>query len=245
MKVFLKDARQLGNEIRLFRMQRHWSQTDLAKQLIVSPQAISNWERGESYMSLDIVVQLSYLMGLSLDELLLYDVHGEYSYASIFDRVRIRDFWMDIVDITKQSLSGEMLIDLRIQYDRHSFFVEEIFSLSLLSDKDKEIPFTIYGWVLEPSEQSNELSNDIKRVYRISYRLVHHPKTLVIHYNSYTKHFDLNDDYIGWITEGFDVQRYKEDVSEMERKIIEFFMKSNNPTRLLEFINQQNPSDKA
>jgi transcriptional regulator with XRE-family HTH domain len=201
MKVHLKDSKQIGHDIKMFRMRHHWSQAELGKQLNVSAQAISNWERGETYMSLDIIVQLSSLMGISLDDFLLYDIHGAYSYATIFDRLRLRECWIEVVDLQKNPKTGETLIDLRIQYDRFSFFVDEIFSLQLRNDKDQEVPMMTYGWIQDDTV-NGATAQEISRVYRIGYRQVYQPTILVIRYNSYHKHIQLQDSLIDSIIKG-------------------------------------------
>ena len=244
MKVHLKDSKQLGNDIRLFRMQKHWSQSELAKHLNVSAQAISNWERGETYMSLDIIVQLSSLMGLSLDDLLLYDVHGAYSYASIFDRIRLREFWLDLIDIQKNPENGEIIIDIRIQYDRYTFFVEDIFSVQLRNDKDQDIPFQLHGWVEDEGLEGSH-TQEVVRVYRISYRQVYQPSVLVLRYNSFIKHIGLNDDYITCIIKSQSNAVLSEEDASLNQKIIDFFMKANKIDRLMKFMQHKEVSDNA
>jgi transcriptional regulator with XRE-family HTH domain len=245
MKVYLKDSKQLGHDIKMFRMRHHWSQAELGKQLNVSAQAISNWERGETYMSLDIIVQLSSLMGISLDDFLLYDIHGDYSYATIFDRLRLREFWVDIVDLKKVPETGEILIDLRVQYDRYSFFVDEIFSLQLGNEKDQEVSSISYGWIEDTSVNGSPAAQEISRVYRIGYRQVHQPTVLVIQYNSYHKHIRLQDSLIESVIKGqLSPTLYEED-SLLQQRIIEFYMKTNKVDRLMKFMQQMELSDHA
>jgi transcriptional regulator with XRE-family HTH domain len=245
MKVHLKDSKQLGNDIRLFRMRKHWSQSELAKHLNVSAQAISNWERGETYMSLDIIVQLSALMGVSLDDLLLYDVHGAYSYASIFDRIRLREFWLDLIDIQKNPDNGEIIIDIRLQYDRYTFFVDDIFSVQLRNDKEQDIPFQVHGWMDEERGSDAPMAQEVSRVYRISYRQVYQPAVLVLKYNSFIKHIGLKEDYINCIIKAQTNAALSEEDASLNQKIIEFFMKANKIERLMKFMHHKELSESA
>jgi len=63
----------IGVRILALRKERGLSQEDLATQLMVSRQAISKWELGESIPDTDNIVQLSRLFGVSTDFLLIDD----------------------------------------------------------------------------------------------------------------------------------------------------------------------------
>lgn len=243
MKVILKSSIELGNDIRLFRTRKHWSQRDLSIPLNVSSQAISNWERGTSYMSLDIIVQLCHLMGMSLDDFLLIDDHGSYSYASVFDRFRLRDFWIDLYDIQKHPETGQLTIDLRIQSDRYSHFIESIFSAVLLNDKEQEISVVIEGWVeVEHKPHDETISTEITRIYRIRYSPIHRPTLMLIHYNGFIKHIDLNYEYMDAIVKAELPESLKESTPELGQQLIDFYMKSHQLDRLMHFMTDQTPT---
>lgn len=59
----------LGENIYKLRMEKHLSQGDLAEQLQVSRQSISKWENNSAVPSLDTLMKLSDIFGISLDEL--------------------------------------------------------------------------------------------------------------------------------------------------------------------------------
>jgi transcriptional regulator with XRE-family HTH domain len=243
MKVLLKSSIELGNDVRLFRLRKHWSQRDLSIPLNVSTQAISNWERGASYMSLDIIVQLCDLMGMSLDDFLLIDHHGAYSYASLFDHFRLRDFWIDVYDIQRHPESGHITLDLRIQSDRYSHFIEDIFDATLLNEKEQEIPFVIEGWVDQtvlPTDQKT--TSEVTRLYRIRYLPIHRPILLLIHYNGFVKHIELNESFMDAIIKG----KLSEELIQTEpliaQKIIDFYMKSHKLDQLMNFMHHQTPN---
>lgn len=55
------------------REKRNWSQNDLAEKLHVSRQSVSKWETGKNYLSIEIIIHLSDLFGITIDELLRSD----------------------------------------------------------------------------------------------------------------------------------------------------------------------------
>ncbi|RWR08112.1 helix-turn-helix domain-containing protein [Siminovitchia fortis] len=55
------------------REKRGWSQTDLAEKIHVSRQSVSKWETGKNYPSIEVIINLSDLFGITIDELLRSD----------------------------------------------------------------------------------------------------------------------------------------------------------------------------
>ena len=55
------------------REKRGWSQTDLADKIHVSRQSVSKWETGKNYPSIEIIIELSNLFGITIDEMLRSD----------------------------------------------------------------------------------------------------------------------------------------------------------------------------
>ena len=55
------------------REKRNWSQHDLAEKIHVSRQFVSKWETGKNYPSIEIIIHLSDLFGITIDELLRGD----------------------------------------------------------------------------------------------------------------------------------------------------------------------------
>ena len=64
------DHMQLGEKIKHLRQSNKISQSDLAKSLHVSYQAISNWERNKSYPDKENIIMISNLFNIPLDELM-------------------------------------------------------------------------------------------------------------------------------------------------------------------------------
>lgn len=55
------------------RKDKGWSQEELAEKLFVSRQSVSKWENGQNYPSIEIIIKISDLFGVTIDELLRSD----------------------------------------------------------------------------------------------------------------------------------------------------------------------------
>jgi len=62
-----------GEKLRQERSKRGWSQEELAEKLYVSRQSVSKWENGQNYPSIEIIIKISDLFGVTIDELLRSD----------------------------------------------------------------------------------------------------------------------------------------------------------------------------
>ena len=62
---------QLSNQLKKLRTERGISQEELARQLFISRQAISKWEKGDGKPDLDNAVKLAEIFDVSLDCLIL------------------------------------------------------------------------------------------------------------------------------------------------------------------------------
>ncbi|WP_107839134.1 helix-turn-helix domain-containing protein [Metasolibacillus meyeri] len=55
------------------REKKGWSQAELAEKIHVSRQSVSKWETGKNYPSIEVIIELSDLFGITIDELLRSD----------------------------------------------------------------------------------------------------------------------------------------------------------------------------
>ncbi len=62
-----------SERIKKEREKRGWSQTDLAEKIHVSRQSVSKWETGKNYPSIEVIIGLSDLFGITIDEMLRSD----------------------------------------------------------------------------------------------------------------------------------------------------------------------------
>lgn len=78
-------AARLGGALRAVRLQRHLSQSALARLAGVSPSAVSQAERGQRGLSLETLLDLTARLGITLDELLRGEVAPGYRLARRHD----------------------------------------------------------------------------------------------------------------------------------------------------------------
>ncbi|GKV68638.1 hypothetical protein NCCP2716_11360 [Sporosarcina sp. NCCP-2716] len=62
-----------GERLKREREKRNWSQVDLAEKIYVSRQSVSKWETGKNYPSIEVIIELSNLFDITIDELLRSD----------------------------------------------------------------------------------------------------------------------------------------------------------------------------
>ncbi len=62
-------SNEIGRRIKALRTERGWRQDDLAEKLHVTRQAVSNWENGKTYVSVDYLNACAGIFDVSLDEL--------------------------------------------------------------------------------------------------------------------------------------------------------------------------------
>lgn len=65
---------KIGRQIRKYRQELNMSQEELADQVFVTRQTVSNWENNKNYPDINSLLLLSSLFGISLDILVKGDV---------------------------------------------------------------------------------------------------------------------------------------------------------------------------
>lgn len=68
------ETMEIGKRIRAYRKIYNLSQEQLAEKIFVSRQTVSNWENNKTYPDIQIIVSLSILFNVSLDELIREDL---------------------------------------------------------------------------------------------------------------------------------------------------------------------------
>jgi transcriptional regulator with XRE-family HTH domain len=84
-------AARLGAALRAVRLQRHLSQSDVARLAGISPSAVSQAERGQRGLSLETLLALTAQLNITLDELLRGEVAPGYRLARRHDPHRKAD----------------------------------------------------------------------------------------------------------------------------------------------------------
>lgn len=77
----------LGQRIGQLRTAHGWNQVELAKRLGVAKQTISNWENGNIQPSIDMLIRLAKLFGVTTDYLLGLDSIPRLSIEGLPDAV--------------------------------------------------------------------------------------------------------------------------------------------------------------
>jgi transcriptional regulator with XRE-family HTH domain len=62
-----------SEKLKTERNKQGWTQDELALKLFVSRQSVSKWENGQNYPSIEIIMKISDLFGVTIDELLRSD----------------------------------------------------------------------------------------------------------------------------------------------------------------------------
>src|SRR5690625_4507727 len=62
-----------GDRLKKEREKRGWSQVYLAEKIHVSRQSVSTWETGKNYPSIEVIIDLSELLRITIDELVRSD----------------------------------------------------------------------------------------------------------------------------------------------------------------------------
>jgi len=62
-----------GNKLKNEREKRDWSQDYLAEKMYVSRQSVSKWETNKNHPSIEVIINLSDLFNITIDELLRSD----------------------------------------------------------------------------------------------------------------------------------------------------------------------------
>ena len=78
------DFIQVGKKLANYRKQNNMTQDDLASMLFVTRQLISKWEKGVGVPSLDVVIELSKIFKVSIEDLLCLNDEEEFDKEDIF-----------------------------------------------------------------------------------------------------------------------------------------------------------------
>jgi len=67
-----------GKQIKQMRLERKLTQEQMAEQLGVSRQAVSNWENNKNLPDLELIISMSRLFSVSLDDLYSLGILSDY-----------------------------------------------------------------------------------------------------------------------------------------------------------------------
>lgn len=171
------DSCKAGRQITLLRKSRGIKQEELAQRLSVSPQAVSKWENGHTMPEVSMLVELSKILGVTIDEILLptgiIPVNANFEHV-LLPYAEIADFsgrkwprsiaWSAILSAIKLFMGLERHKDSRgrqvnddAEYVLQSAFTSTCFGYSWGQDVCEKNCLAVYGLCGEvyDSEQHN------------------------------------------------------------------------------------------
>lgn len=92
----------LNERIRKLRLERNWSQVDLAKKLNVTKQSVSNWENDNIQPSIEMLVKLAAVFSVSTDYLLGLEERRYLEITGLTD-VEIAHIQLFVGDLVERS----------------------------------------------------------------------------------------------------------------------------------------------
>ncbi|QKE10848.1 helix-turn-helix domain-containing protein [Bacillus cereus] len=104
-----------GDKLKKEREKKGWSQEYLATKIHVSRQSVSKWETGKNYPSIGVIIDLSDLFGITIDELLRSD--GELKEKIIQDSKRSTDLNWKSYLLTSLGILIGIVIASMIKHD--------------------------------------------------------------------------------------------------------------------------------
>lgn len=90
----------IGERIKEYRLQKNWSQQELASQLHVSRQAVSRWELGSSVPDIEILVKLSDIFSIDLEQLISGEIIEVQLRDSISANKKLKKLYFVLVPMT-------------------------------------------------------------------------------------------------------------------------------------------------
>lgn len=127
------DTRKVGQRIAMLRKTKDMTQMELADKMMVSYQAVSNWERGNSMPDISKLPELAEILGVSLEELL-----GSKRKTEIIEKVARAEAPLSLEEVAEVApvlkpsqvdeaaeRSGEAEVDLKTLEELAPYFSQE------------------------------------------------------------------------------------------------------------------------
>ena len=109
----------LGERIKRLRMERGWSQTQLARKLDVHPKQVSGWERGAHTPTTDALIRVAEALGVSLDYLAFENReatrHADIADLELLEKLEAIDKLSDEDKQTVKAILDTFILKSRFQ----------------------------------------------------------------------------------------------------------------------------------
>lgn len=158
----LRDSKMVGQIIKFEREKKKLTQQELAIILGVSFQAISKWENGDGYPTLEKLVTISETFQMTIDQLIIQD---KYGYNPILEHqinqpINNNKLKISIIDFYFES--GETIIKLKIE-NKTKFNIELIPCKFPLYKKNQK---HIEPIIINKNELNNKNSKKVKAILK-------------------------------------------------------------------------------
>lgn len=174
------DQNRVGNFISECRKQRQMTQSDLARALNVSVQAVSKWERGRNYPDIGLLPKLAELLGINVSELIngeknTQPLHPEETVSSLIDYTQV---------VRKKQTKKQILLFFILMLGVNLIFGYPVARISELRD----FP---YEWT-ELTQEESSLYPEVEAVFPgfiASYAACAQPKSFNVFFETTQKTF--------------------------------------------------------
>ncbi|MBQ2836614.1 MAG: helix-turn-helix domain-containing protein [Peptococcaceae bacterium] len=151
------DNQKTGALIRALRMEKGYTQQQLAEQLNVSAKTISKWETAAGYPDISLITQLAQILDTTSEELLLGNMPNDRQNGGNMKRIKFYQCELcgNVLTSTGNatiSCCGHKLLPLkaRIMDEAHTIHIEELdddFFITFTHDMTKEHHICFAAWV--------------------------------------------------------------------------------------------------
>ncbi|MBE6807480.1 MAG: helix-turn-helix transcriptional regulator [Ruminococcaceae bacterium] len=155
----MTDKKSFGSFIKQKRMEKNYSQKDLAELLFITEGAVSKWERGASYPDITLIADICRVLDISEHEFVTAstdtDTRKLKHEARLFRRIRGAWFWVPTISYGVALLTC-FICNLAVDHTLSWFFVvlaallcaySFIPTFTLLFEKNKLLVFTVSSYL--------------------------------------------------------------------------------------------------
>ncbi len=122
----MKDKKAFGNFIKTKRIEKNYSQKDLAELLFVTESAVSKWERGVSYPDITLITDLCKVLDVTEHELIQSSHDFEYrkmkNDANKYNKLKKTLFWIFNIGYATALLTC-FIVNLAVNHTLSWFFI--------------------------------------------------------------------------------------------------------------------------
>ena len=205
------DIKKIGEFLKDLRLEHEMSQEELAEKLFVSRQAVSNWELGKSVPDYDILLKLSDLYNIKVEEILrgkiIYKDKIYRFITNIFsEKSKKKRFIYNTVAFTLFCILCFMGVYFVNTYGKIQFYTLESYNEPGPYSCSNGLIFISNEVALYKNCDLNGFSD--KKVYKIKYYYIHNGKERLIESRENSEGIDMNNIPTGIVNDNLDYNEY-------------------------------------